>query len=269
MSINDPDDFDETVFELTSTGFPEPELEAEAEGEEFTIEQLGAAYARVTRQDAGEVPAEPVADPSASMEDDEESFSGPEDLAPLDDSSDDAACPVSEESVLEAAIFVGAPADAKLTSKKLAAIMREISPKEIKGIVTRLNERYTREHSAWRIVQKDGGWQMELIPGLNELHVAFQGEVREAKLAQSAIDVLAIVAYHQPVSRQEVERIWQRPCSAVLSQLVQRRLLEYDSAEAAKRDRLFVTSDRFLELMGLESLEDLPQTADVSDVGDF
>ena len=97
----------------------------------------------------------------------------------------------------------------------------------------------------------------------------FQGEIREAKLAQSAVDVLAIVAYHQPVTRQEVERIWQRPCSSVLSQLIQRQLLDYESSEIAKRDRTFVTTDRFLKLMGLESLEDLPQTADVSDVGDF
>ena len=59
MSSDEPDNPDETLFEITSLEAPDPEFESD--GEEFTIEQLGAAYARI-RQDTGEVLAEPRSD---------------------------------------------------------------------------------------------------------------------------------------------------------------------------------------------------------------
>jgi segregation and condensation protein B len=118
-------------------------------------------------------------------------------------------------------------------------------------------------------VQNEDAWQMQLIPELKSLEAGFQGEVRPVRLGQSAIDVLAIVAYHQPVSRAEVDRIWQRPCGAVLSQLVQRQLIALDSSTGPLRDRKFTTTDRFLGMIGLDSIGDLPQTAEISDMEDM
>ncbi len=261
----------ETLFEFTADS---TQQDPEFEDEGFSIEQLGAAYARVIHgtgreeKDPAETPAAGSSREQRGREQGETASGGDPDDA-LDDDADDACCPVSEQSILEAALFVGAPAGTRLTARKLAALMREVSPKEIRGIVARLNEQYEQQHSACRIALRDGGYQMELVPELESLRDGFMGEVREIKLPQNAIDVLAVVAYHQPVTRQEVDRIWQRPSGGLLSQLVQRNLLATESAAASSRDRTYVTTERFLELLGLESLQDLPQTTDVSDVDDF
>lgn len=242
----------------------------EEELPEFSLEILGAAYARVLR---GEDPAgaAPVPGDDESMDSAEpgDSAAPAAEAVGLEDEEDDRGCPINEESVLEAVLFVGAPEGTRLTARRLAALMRDVSPREIPALVRRLNDRYERDQSAWRVVQADGGWQMELIPELAGLRTAFLGEARPARLAQSAVDVLAIVAYHQPISRVEVERIWQRPCGAVLSQLSQRNLLALTPDSGPIRDRKFITTDRFLQLLGLESIDDLPRTAELDELDDM
>lgn len=273
MSSDDGDlrpDGEETLFELIEAAQYE---QGGDEEDEFSLEQLGAAYARVMRGETtpdseqesgpetvatgdGNIPG-PTADSSATLDPPEA----------LDDSADDRACPVTEESVLEAVLFVGTPVGTRLTARKLASLMREVSPREIQAIVDRMNARYSQEQAAYRIVLVDGGYQMELIPELDPLRNGFLGEVREFRLPQSAVDVLAIVAYHQPLNRQSIEQYCLRPCGAVLGNLVQRKLLE-QVGEGSPRDRNYVTTARFLELLGLESLHDLPLTSDLADLPD-
>ena len=91
----------------------------------------------------------------------------------------------------------------------------------------------------------------------------FYGKVREARLSQAAVDVLAIVAYQQPLSSEQVSRLRGRPCSHVLSQLVRRGLLRIERRGEKLRTPYYFTTDRFLELFGLESLEDLPQSEEL------
>ncbi len=244
----------------------ELDLSGEADEPEFSLDQIGAAYARVLRGDASS--AEPLTVGAEAVGDTAEAAAaGDAESSGLDESADDdAGCPISEESVLEAVLFVGAPEGVKLTSRRLASLMRDVSPKEIKAIVGRLNARYQAENAAYRIALHEEAWRLELIPELKSLEAGFQGEVRPVRLGQSAIDVLAIVAYHQPVSRHEVDRIWQRPCGAILSQLLQRQLIALDSSSGPLRDRKFTTTDRFLGMIGLDSIGDLPQTAEITDM---
>lgn len=264
---NDPVPEDDTLFELIEAA----ESAGDSPDDEFSLEQLGAAYARVLRGESGPAtsavgsPDGRTDDPKAPSQDSPGPAVDPV-APPLCEADDDAACPINEESVLEAVLFVGAPEGTRLTAKKLASLMREISPKEIRGIVERLNAKYQKEHSAWRIVQREGGYRMDLIEELDSLRDGFLGEIREARLPQSAVDVLAVVAYHQPITRQGVEQIWLRPCGAILANLTQRKLLELEPGEGSARDRAYVTTDRFLQLLGLESLHDLPLATDIADL---
>jgi len=73
---------------------------------------------------------------------------------------------------------------------------------------------------------------------------------------------LALVAYHEPLTRDEVGRLRNTPSGAVLSQLVRRQLLRQERSEAAPRVVRYRTTQRFLDLFGLESLADLPQSQD-------
>ena len=89
------------------------------------------------------------------------------------------------------------------------------------------------------------------------------GRIRQARLSQAAIDVLSIVAYNQPISRADVDQLRGKPSSPVLRQLVRRRLLRIDWPEQSPRCHLYRTTDRFLDLFGLESLDDIPQSQEM------
>jgi segregation and condensation protein B len=141
--------------------------------------------------------------------------------------------------------------------------MRGVRPAEIDDLVRDLNEEYVAQQAPYTIVSVGPGYQMVLRPELASLREAFHGRIREARLSQATIDVLAIVAYHQPISTEQVDRLRGRPSGAILNQLVRRDLLAV-SRDPANRSKIqYRTTDRFLALFGLERLEELPKSHDL------
>ncbi len=117
-------------------------------------------------------------------------------------------------------------------------------------------------------VAQDGaqgsGWFLALRHGYRFVAEKFQAGIREARLSPAAVDVLAIVAYRQPVSRREVDSLRGHESGLLLRQLLRRGLLAVVSrAEAGGREAHYGTTARFLELFGLASLDELPQTEDL------
>ena len=91
----------------------------------------------------------------------------------------------------------------------------------------------------------------------------FHGRIREARLSQAAIDVLAVVAYQQPLTAEQIGRLRGKPCSHVLSQLVHRGLLRIERKPGKRRTVQYFTTDRFLDLFGLQTLADLPRSEEL------
>jgi len=75
--------------------------------------------------------------------------------------------------------------------------------------------------------------------------------------------VLALVAYNQPLDREEIDKLRGVSSGPVLGQLVRRRLLRLERTETQPRKTLYYTTRRFLTLLGLEGLNDLPQALDL------
>jgi len=144
--------------------------------------------------------------------------------------------------------------------------MRDVSPKEVKALVEELNESYQREGAAYRIVLQDKAYRMELASEFESVRERFYGEVRTARLSQPAIDVLSIVAYHQPISREQVDKIRIRKSGSLLTQLLRRQLLDIRTTDTSPPKRQYVTTEKFLNMFGLEGLEDLPQAHEVSSI---
>ena len=191
------------------------------------------------------------------------------DLDPAEeDDEDNAGCSIEPDTILEAILFVGCPPDSKLNAKKIAGIMRDVSPKEIKAITKKLNDHYQSNNAPYRIVSNSGDLKMQLVDDdeMNLVRSQFYGEVRHAKLNQNAIDVLAVVAYNQPVSKEEINKIRTRSSGPVLNQMVRRQLLTFEMTETKPHRKLYSTTDRFLDLFGLGTLVDLPQTSAASDL---
>jgi len=196
---------------------------------------------------------------------------------------DDAHCALTPESIIEAILFIGSPVDVKLTPKKIAGLLRDVSPKEVGSIVKKLNARYQAEGAVYRISSVGGNLSMGLERSMADFQHAIFGKSRAIRLPPAAIEVLAVVAYHQPVSRNKVEELRKKPSGQLLLQLTRRGLLEMitnisqpipqpkgdekePASEKSNRGKLFVTTDKFLDLMGLDSIHDLPQSHEIDDI---
>jgi segregation and condensation protein B len=173
------------------------------------------------------------------------------------------ACAVTPKSILEAMLFVGRPDDRPLESNEVAALMRGVRPAEIDDLVRELNEQYVAAGRPYRIESVDSGYRLELSSQFVRLRDRFLGRMRRARLSQAAVDVLAIVAYHQPLGSDEVTKLRGTPSGSILSQLVRRRLLAVERLKNQTRRFQYRTTPRFLELFGLKSLDDLPRQQDV------
>ncbi len=171
-------------------------------------------------------------------------------------------CPVTPETIFEAMLFVGHPGDEPLTSTQVASLMRGVRANEVDQYVEDLNATYAEQNCPYEIQSVGGGYRLVLRDSFSTLRSAFYGKVRTAKLSQAAVDVLAIVAYHQPLDKNEVEEMRREPSARLLNQLVRRELLRVERTEEKPRRSLFSTTERFLDFFDLTSLDDLPQSQD-------
>jgi segregation and condensation protein B len=172
-------------------------------------------------------------------------------------------CQVTPRSILEAMLFVGHPENVALSAAQVASMMRGVTAGEIHELVNELNDSYHREGSPLEIKSVGGGYRMTIRDAYASLRANFYGKIRQARLSQAAIDVLAIVAYHQPISREDVDQLRGKPSGALLRQLVRRQLLRIDRSADKPRITRFWTTERFLDLFGLDQIDDLPQSQDI------
>ncbi|XOQ44038.1 MAG: Segregation and condensation protein B [Clostridium sp.] len=123
-----------------------------------------------------------------------------------------------------------------------------------------LADQYNTEHGGIRIVRLEDGYQMCTNPEHAAAVRAALEIRRNMPLSQAALEVLAIVAYNQPVSKAFVEQVRGVDCSAVISGLVAKGLIEERGRlELPGRPLIYGTTTNFLRCLGISSLSELPQ----------
>lgn len=221
----------------------------------MSLEDLSEAYAQLI--DSGDNPYQKSRTSEASADAALDSAEDSND-EPTDDDGD-----VSPRSILEAMLFVGSPDNEPLTAKYIASLMRGVSPREIDELIAELNVLYDEEGCPYRVESVGAGYALRIRDNFAGLRDKFYGRVREARLSQQAVDVLALVAYRQPLTADEVAKLRGTPSGGVLSQLVRRQLLRIERPDEKPRKPRYFTTDRFLNLFGLNAIEELPQSRDV------
>jgi segregation and condensation protein B len=162
--------------------------------------------------------------------------------------------------IIEALLFVGGP---PLTAARACEAVRGLTPEQFKQIVDDLNRDYRHQGRPYRVHLRDDGYELTLQPRYRAVTERLYGSAREARLSPAALDVLALVAYRQPTTRQEVESLRGGDAGGVLRQLVRLGLIAVQRDEENPRAVVYVTTARFLALFQLRSLEDLPRTQDL------
>jgi segregation and condensation protein B len=153
---------------------------------------------------------------------------------------------------LEGLLFV---AERPLTTAELVELC-EVSPSAVAAGLVELGSALSGRGLA--LQQLDGAWQLTTAPEVADT-VRRYAERTEGRLSPAAVEALAVVAYQQPVTRGDVERVRGVDSDSVIRSLLHRRLI----VEAGRRDSpgrpiLYRTTFTFLERFGLESLEGLP-----------
>ena len=220
----------------------------------ISLKELSEAFAQAMGYRGSPVEEPPVAEPAA--------VETPE--QPIAEAPEADTCPISPQTILEAMLFVGNRDAQPIVARQAAELMRGVEPGEIGALVDALNRRYEERGCPYQVIEEGAGYRLTLRNEFGSLRDRFYGRVREARLSQAAVDVLAIVAYRQPVTADQIRDLRGKPSGRILSQLVRRGLLRVERPESKSRRMHYRTAPRFLELFGIESLADLPQSEEPS-----
>lgn len=135
----------------------------------------------------------------------------------------------------------------------------EIKPGQVKKIVAGMQEKLKEENRGIRIIELDGAYQMCTKPEMYESLIKIAKQPRKQVLTDVLMETLSIIAYKQPITKSEIERI-----RGVKSDFAVNKLVEYELVEeigrldTPGRPLLFGTSEEFLRRFGVESSDKLP-----------
>ena len=161
--------------------------------------------------------------------------------------------PGTLERAVEATLFA---AEAPMTAAAIAAHLGGLEAGDVRSALATLEQQYRAR--GVHLVERDGRWHFETAPDLAHLLRREKEQVR--RLSRAATEVLAIIAYHEPVSRAEIESIRGVQTSAgTLDVLMEAGWIRLAGRrEVPGRPVIYATTPEFLDHFGLSSRRDLP-----------
>lgn len=164
------------------------------------------------------------------------------------------------KSALESMMFVwGQPLDVKT-----CADLFNISKEDMTACFQELAREYEQEGRGIVIRQVGKSFQFVTRPENAEFIERLCTPVKVKKLSQSALEVLAIIAYKQPVTKGEIDAIRGVRCDRVIDGLLKKDLICVKGRSAGiGRPVLYGTTDTFLKNFGFSSLKELPEIEDI------
>lgn len=145
-----------------------------------------------------------------------------------------------------------------VSAAQLSAVLGA-TPGEIASLLAELKTEYEEANRGFQLREVAGGWRLFTHPAFHEQVEAFVLSWDTQKLSQAALEALAVIAYHQPVTREMVKGIRGVNSDGVISSLVDKGLVRELGRDAAHGQAiLYGTTNAFLEKFGLRSTKDLP-----------
>jgi segregation and condensation protein B len=160
------------------------------------------------------------------------------------------------ESILEAVLFT---AGDSVSLEKLSEIVDQ-DRKTTASILSNLEMKYRNSHRGIMLRQLGTSYQLCTKPEYEQYIAALGTSRKKQGLSQAAYEVLAIIAWHQPVTRAQVEQIRGVNSDSVIINLMEKNLIEETGRQDSPgKPRLYGTTEEFLRVFGFSSMNDLPQ----------
>jgi segregation and condensation protein B len=167
---------------------------------------------------------------------------------------------------LEALLFA---TDSPLNLSRMKKLFPGVETAEIKTELSALETEYEEAGHAFMLVEFGGGWQIATRPEFSPIVEKMLKGRRFTRLSKAGLEVLAIIAYRQPITRIEVDEIRGVNSSGAISTLTERNLITVvGRSQAVGNPLLYGTTREFLNYLGLKGLGQLPDLPDLEAVMD-
>ncbi len=170
---------------------------------------------------------------------------------------------------IEALIFASPQAIALDDIKSVLdeSMQNEVPVSDILALIAQTQEQYRGEAYAFELVEIAGGYQF-LTKGAYHNTVAIHlKQTTKKRLSQAALETLALIAYKQPVIKSEIEEIRGVSCDYALQKLLEKELVFIAGrSEGPGRPLLYGTTEKFMDYLGINHLQDLPKPKDFKEM---
>lgn len=147
---------------------------------------------------------------------------------------------------------------------KLSKLMNNLHPKTVRGLLIELQWEYANRPGGLQIAEIAGGYQMSTRPHVAPWMFRMFKHKRRSPLSPATLETLAIVAYRQPITKGEIEAVRGVESGAPLRTLQELELIVASGRrEVIGRPQLYITTEQFLKVFGLNSLADLPSISEL------
>lgn len=160
------------------------------------------------------------------------------------------------KNIIEAALF---SSHEPISVRKLSNLL-EMEEKEVRSILDELKKDLDQQGRSFSLEKIGGGYMLRTRPQFGPYLQKLHHGRRPEHLPRASLEVLAIIAYKQPITRPQIEAIRGVDSSAPLQALIERGLVEMrGKLEAPGRPTLYGVTSRFMQHFGLATLKDLPK----------
>ncbi|TFG74848.1 MAG: SMC-Scp complex subunit ScpB [Thermodesulfobacteriales bacterium] len=165
---------------------------------------------------------------------------------------------------IESIIFIS---DQPVSVDKLSLAFPNVERAQLRKCLKELVEEWDALNRGFLLSEIAGGFQFRTDPRYSEDISNYNKKVRKFRLSRPALEVTAIIAYKQPVTKVEIEAIRGVDSSGVINVLMERRVIEIKGRkEVIGKPFLYGTTAEFLEVFGLKTLNDLPTLKELDEI---
>lgn len=164
------------------------------------------------------------------------------------------------EAIIEAILFTMGES---VELEKIADAI-ELDKKQTKKIIEKMMKYYEDPSIGLQIIELDGAYQMCTKSEMYEYLIRIAKQPKRHALTEVLLETLSIIAYKQPITRVEIEKIRGVSCDHAVSKLMEYNLVcELGRLDAPGRPLLFGTTEEFLRSFGVQSIDELPSLSTV------
>ena len=160
------------------------------------------------------------------------------------------------KAVLEGILFI--VGDEGTSLKEISSIL-EISEEEVKSLLLELKKDYEKEDRGLRISYLGNAFKLTTKEEHKEYYEKLVTDTKTTNLSNAALEVLAVIAYNEPITRLKIDEVRGVNSSQIVRRLLARGFIKVCGKEdSIGKPNIYKTTNEFLDYFGLSSKEDLP-----------